>query len=188
MQRGSDPGTSGKKADANKVLQSEDVDSGGDDDTRPPREKATSQPTWWRLSDHNVSKVDDETVLSLSPGVFMLFYECVDPSMVLDAEEDEMQDAASSLASSVHQLDTSLGDSPPGHAGAAAEDDDADTRARAASVATTETTGTETETETDARSDSSATETDNTTVGSAESVSLPDSEVEEDDDEGRAKR
>lgn len=178
-----------KKADADEDVQSEDVDSDGDGEAlnaTPPREKATSPPTWWRLSDHNVSKVDDETVLSLSPGVFMLFYECVDPSMVLDAEEDEMQDAASSLGNSVHQLDTSLGGSPPVHAGAAAEYDDAGRMTRAVSVATTETTGTETETETDARSDSSATETDNTTVGSAESMSLPDSEVEE-EDEGRAK-
>ncbi|KAF4983195.1 hypothetical protein FZEAL_1352 [Fusarium zealandicum] len=48
---------------------------------------------WWRLSDHNVSMVSEETVLSLSPGVFMLFYDCVDPTIVLTSEDDGMQDA-----------------------------------------------------------------------------------------------
>lgn len=48
---------------------------------------------WWRLSDHNVSMVNEETVLSLSPGVFMLFYDCVDPNTVLTAEDGPMQDA-----------------------------------------------------------------------------------------------
>ncbi|KAL7790868.1 hypothetical protein V8C37DRAFT_383477 [Trichoderma ceciliae] len=42
--------------------------------------------SWWRLSDHNVSQVNEEAVMSLSPGVFMLFYECVDPSMILQSE------------------------------------------------------------------------------------------------------
>jgi ubiquitin carboxyl-terminal hydrolase 1 len=76
---------------------------------------------WWRLSDHNVSKVDDETVMSLSPGVFMLFYECVDPSMILDAEEseDEAQEgadteidepaaAATPAETDVSEIDTSV--------------------------------------------------------------------------------
>ncbi|KAH7318427.1 ubiquitin hydrolase [Stachybotrys elegans] len=40
---------------------------------------------WWRLSDHNVTKVDEETVLGLSPGVFMLFYDCIDPRVVYNA-------------------------------------------------------------------------------------------------------
>ncbi|KAI5461421.1 hypothetical protein BGZ63DRAFT_472508 [Mariannaea sp. PMI_226] len=50
---------------------------------------------WWRLSDHNVSMVDEETVLSLSPGVFMLFYDCVDPNTVLMPEDtfEDMHDA-----------------------------------------------------------------------------------------------
>ncbi|KAG8407358.1 ubiquitin-specific protease ubp1 [Metarhizium acridum] len=48
---------------------------------------------WWRLSDHNVSKVDEDVIMSLSPGVFMLFYECVDPSMILQSETDKMEDA-----------------------------------------------------------------------------------------------
>jgi ubiquitin carboxyl-terminal hydrolase 1 len=48
---------------------------------------------WWRLSDHNVSKVSEDVVLSLSPGVFMLFYDCVDPVMVPNDEDVNMQDA-----------------------------------------------------------------------------------------------
>lgn len=48
---------------------------------------------WWRLSDQNVTKVDEETVLSLSPGVFMLFYDCVDRNTVLMPEDEGMEDA-----------------------------------------------------------------------------------------------
>ena len=48
---------------------------------------------WWRLSDHNVSMVNEETVLSLSPGVFMLFYDCVDPNMVIATDDGAMKDA-----------------------------------------------------------------------------------------------
>ncbi|KAF4345250.1 ubiquitin carboxyl-terminal hydrolase 1 [Fusarium beomiforme] len=48
---------------------------------------------WWRLSDHNVSKVSEDIVLSLSPGVFMLFYDCVDSAMVMNDEEESMRDA-----------------------------------------------------------------------------------------------
>lgn len=55
------------------------------------KEDGESEMDWWRLSDHNVSMVSEETVLSLSPGVFMLFYDCVDPTMVL-TEDVKMQD------------------------------------------------------------------------------------------------
>lgn len=41
---------------------------------------------WWRLSDHNVSEVDEESLADLAPGVFMLFYECVEPGMVFGEE------------------------------------------------------------------------------------------------------
>lgn len=37
---------------------------------------------WWRLSDETVYKVSEEDVLS-QEGVFMLFYDCVDPNSVL---------------------------------------------------------------------------------------------------------
>mgnify|MGYP005989109465 CR=1 FL=1 len=50
---------------------------------------AEPEDTWWRLSDHNVSPVSDDVIMSLAPGVFMLFYECVDPEVILDAEEGE---------------------------------------------------------------------------------------------------
>ncbi|KAK3995620.1 putative ubiquitin carboxyl-terminal hydrolase [Cladorrhinum sp. PSN332] len=36
---------------------------------------------WWRLSDESVIKVDEEIVLAQG-GVFMLFYDCVDPNPV----------------------------------------------------------------------------------------------------------
>ncbi|KAK4168965.1 putative ubiquitin carboxyl-terminal hydrolase [Cladorrhinum sp. PSN259] len=36
---------------------------------------------WWRLSDDNVVKVDEDCVLRQG-GVFMLFYDCVDPNAV----------------------------------------------------------------------------------------------------------
>jgi len=61
------------------LLSRGDSDDSGDDST---------DKDWWRLSDHNVSKVDEETISSLSPGVFMLFYECIDPSMVLQETLD----------------------------------------------------------------------------------------------------
>ncbi|KAH7165925.1 hypothetical protein EDB81DRAFT_267444 [Dactylonectria macrodidyma] len=56
-------------------------------------EDGEAEMDWWRLSDHNVSMVNEETVLSLSPGVFMLFYDCVDPNTVLTAEDGPMEDA-----------------------------------------------------------------------------------------------
>ncbi|KAJ4326638.1 ubiquitin-specific protease ubp1 [Fusarium piperis] len=55
------------------------------------KEDGEPEMDWWRLSDHNVSMISEETVLSLSPGVFMLFYDCVDPTMVL-TEDVTMQD------------------------------------------------------------------------------------------------
>lgn len=46
----------------------------------PYGEDADSQ--WWRLSDETVTKVREHDVLSQG-GVFMLFYDCVDPNSVL---------------------------------------------------------------------------------------------------------
>ncbi|KAM0348001.1 hypothetical protein ACHAPU_004504 [Fusarium lateritium] len=63
-------------------------DQGGPKSNEPDE----SEMDWWRLSDHNVSKVSEDVVLSLSPGVFMLFYDCVDPVMIPD-DEVHMQDA-----------------------------------------------------------------------------------------------
>ncbi|OAA67684.1 Peptidase C19, ubiquitin carboxyl-terminal hydrolase 2 [Cordyceps fumosorosea ARSEF 2679] len=138
------------------------------------RSEATTpiEPTWWRLSDNNVSKVSDETVMSLSPGVFMLFYECVDSTMVLDAEEDEMQDAEAGLPTNFHSEATTL-TAPSGPGSRTSMSGTLGTP-----TADTE-TDMETETEADAneyRSDAGATETDDTTVGTAESASPPDSD------------
>ena len=76
-----------------------DADENGDVNDVAPQEEDTGEPEesqgksraemeWWRLSDHNVTMVDEETISSLSPGVFMLFYDCVDPSMVLQPEDE----------------------------------------------------------------------------------------------------
>ncbi|KAG5964500.1 hypothetical protein E4U56_002156 [Claviceps arundinis] len=95
-----------------------DDDDDDDNDENSDNEKKKSSPAqdqkpqvqtsprsnrgWWRLSDHNVSEIEEESVLSLSPGVFMLFYECVDPTMSLQPEPDSAEDGGedSSAASS----------------------------------------------------------------------------------------
>ncbi|ROW08960.1 hypothetical protein VMCG_02961 [Cytospora schulzeri] len=46
----------------------------------PYGEDADAQ--WWRLSDETVTKVGEQDVLSQG-GVFMLFYDCIDPNSVL---------------------------------------------------------------------------------------------------------
>lgn len=50
------------------------------DDDEQYAEQEESQ--WWRLSDETVYQVSEEDVLSQG-GVFMLFYDCVDPNSVL---------------------------------------------------------------------------------------------------------
>lgn len=93
-----------------KVIEEEDEDSSsepGDDedeaialaDIKSSQEKDEDEESdetetdWWRLSDHNVSMVKEETVLNLSPGVFMLFYDCVDPNIVRATDDGAMVDA-----------------------------------------------------------------------------------------------
>lgn len=49
---------------------------------------------WWRLSDQDVTKVEEETVLAQS-GVFMLFYDCVDPNSILTSQTERFVDSAS---------------------------------------------------------------------------------------------
>jgi len=50
---------------------------------------------WWRLSDQDVYRVDEEEILAQS-GVFMLFYDCVDPNTTLvTPEADEFADSVS---------------------------------------------------------------------------------------------
>ncbi|KAH6955340.1 hypothetical protein DER45DRAFT_572820 [Fusarium avenaceum] len=81
----------------NKVVDDDEPDSKTDDQADPKgpsnKEPDETEMDWWRLSDHNVSKVSEDVVLSLSPGVFMLFYDCVDPVMVPNDEDINMQDA-----------------------------------------------------------------------------------------------
>lgn len=46
---------------------------------------------WWRLSDESVWDVTEENVLAQG-GVFMLFYDCVDPNSVLTVSLDNAED------------------------------------------------------------------------------------------------
>lgn len=62
------------------------------DDADPPadtEEPYSEEPgsQWWRLSDETVYKVSEQDVLSQG-GVFMLFYDCVDPNSVLVAPHE----------------------------------------------------------------------------------------------------
>lgn len=59
------------------------------DEANPPADAEESYSEdpgsqWWRLSDETVYKVSEQDVLSQG-GVFMLFYDCVDPNSVLVA-------------------------------------------------------------------------------------------------------
>lgn len=54
-----------------------------EDDEEQRGEQEESQ--WWRLSDETVYQVSEQDVLSQG-GVFMLFYDCVDPNSVLVSE------------------------------------------------------------------------------------------------------
>ncbi|KAK3308684.1 uncharacterized protein B0T15DRAFT_525015 [Chaetomium strumarium] len=60
---------------------------------------------WWRLSDDDVTEVDEKTVLSQG-GVFMLFYDCVDPNSVL-VSEPEKPVRAESACQGIMNLDES---------------------------------------------------------------------------------
>ncbi|KAI6360197.1 hypothetical protein MCOR25_006810 [Pyricularia grisea] len=59
---------------------------------------------WWRLSDQNVARVSEEVVMAQG-GVFMLFYDCVDPVPLLasDADADSDADIASRTSTSAPQ-------------------------------------------------------------------------------------
>ncbi|KAI0167154.1 cysteine proteinase [Hypoxylon sp. FL1284] len=57
---------------------------------------------WWRLSDESVWEVSEDVVLAQGGGVFMLFYDCVDPNSVLvsaiQQETTEHMNGTASLA------------------------------------------------------------------------------------------
>jgi ubiquitin carboxyl-terminal hydrolase 1 len=55
-----------------------------------PPEDDEANLEWWRLSDESVSKVTEDTVLAQG-GVFMLFYDCVDPRSVLTSELNPLE-------------------------------------------------------------------------------------------------
>ncbi|KAK3359244.1 ubiquitin carboxyl-terminal hydrolase [Lasiosphaeria hispida] len=46
---------------------------------------------WWRLSDQDVTRVEESTVLAQG-GVFMLFYDCIDPNSLLVTDMDGLAD------------------------------------------------------------------------------------------------
>lgn len=81
--------TSGNEEDKAPAQGESNTDKLDEDITEEKTVLAEPEDTWWRLSDHNVSPVSDEVIMSLAPGVFMLFYECVDPEIILDADEGE---------------------------------------------------------------------------------------------------
>ncbi|KAK4453588.1 ubiquitin carboxyl-terminal hydrolase 1 [Podospora aff. communis PSN243] len=60
--------------------------------------------SWYRLSDHDVTQEDEATVLGQG-GVFMLFYDCVDPNSVLVSDIDDFVDAQSGPEPSEGQYD-----------------------------------------------------------------------------------
>ena len=78
----------------------------------PSQEEPQSQ--WWRLSDEVVTRVDERAVLN-ERGVFMLFYDCVDPNSVLvselasstDEQQQQQQQQASSPLDSANVADSS---------------------------------------------------------------------------------
>ncbi len=67
---------------------------------------------WWRLSDQDVTPVDEAVVLAQS-GVFMLFYDCVDPNRVLVSDEDNSEPPESDGGSDIVAADDPvLGEAP----------------------------------------------------------------------------
>ncbi|KAI1102395.1 cysteine proteinase [Jackrogersella minutella] len=75
------------KLNDNSDKESEPLNDGDDESTLVDGDnsKNTDSDTdgkWWRLSDETVWEVPEETVLAQG-GVFMLFYDCVDPNPVL---------------------------------------------------------------------------------------------------------
>ncbi|CEJ80825.1 hypothetical protein VHEMI00985 [[Torrubiella] hemipterigena] len=83
-----------KTADTNHVSPEHHEEAEGSDQPATDAEADVEEGTkgrWWRLSDHNVSEVEEASLADLAPGVFMLFYECVEPGMVFGDEESKEQ-------------------------------------------------------------------------------------------------
>lgn len=66
--------------------------------------------TWWRLSDESVRKVPEDVVMAQG-GVFMLFYDCVDPTLVRTDEEVEGEEGTGKVdAEADAEADTLVGE------------------------------------------------------------------------------
>lgn len=92
---------------------------GGEDGDEKQEEEEEGQ--WWRLSDQEVTRVDEDMVLSQG-GAFMLFYDCVDPNSVLvtapvDAVQEEAEDKEKEKEKEAGGDLAEQEDSPPAHGG-----------------------------------------------------------------------
>ncbi|KAI0490608.1 hypothetical protein F4859DRAFT_458541 [Xylaria cf. heliscus] len=83
-----------------------ELDSEGPDDT-------DKNSKWWRFSDETVWEVDEESVLAQG-GVFMLFYDCVDPNPVLISEQQDQVPMSSSSNESNGMSKAYVADIRPG--------------------------------------------------------------------------
>lgn len=66
------------------------------------------QDRWWRLSDDEVMRVSEENVLGQG-GVFMLFYDCIDPAGLISSEAPNIKHAKTPENSSVTKMKSSQG-------------------------------------------------------------------------------
>lgn len=102
----------------------DEVDAANDDgsaaeEANPPTEEMGEQgpsdedpsSKWWRLSDETVYEVKEEQVLQQG-GVFMLFYDCVDPNSVLVSASHEPNEPNEPKKKSVVVEKDSQGASP----------------------------------------------------------------------------
>lgn len=95
-----DDGASDGVDSTNEDSQTVDATTAATDKEEPYREDMGSQ--WWRLSDETVIQVSEEDVLAQG-GVFMLFYDCVDPNSVLITPDQLLEAEDQTLASNLLQ-------------------------------------------------------------------------------------
>ncbi|KAJ9148329.1 Ubiquitin carboxyl-terminal hydrolase 1 [Pleurostoma richardsiae] len=75
------------EVDADDVSSLHEQESGKDQPHKTLESVNEAESRWWMLSDQNVSQVSEEHVLGQG-GVFMLFYDCVDPNSILTSDVD----------------------------------------------------------------------------------------------------
>lgn len=68
--------------DDDQFVEAEEVQEKDDTQKSQQGDRYEPESQWWRLSDQDVTEVSEEFVLAQG-GVFMLFYDCVDPNAVL---------------------------------------------------------------------------------------------------------